>query len=128
MPKGVYKRTEQHLKRMSETRLGNKHSRETKRKMSLMRIGERLGEKNPRWKGGISNLEIRAGRKKPTNCEVCGSSKKISFDHDHKTGQFRGWICHKCNSILGFAGDEPERLEKLADYLREKLTTCLVKG
>ncbi len=80
------------------------------------------GEKNGNWKGGIAlterKKEILAGRSKPMRCEVCGSLGRICFDHDHKTGQFRGWICVGCNSALGYVKDNPELLILLADYLR----------
>lgn len=63
--------------------------------------------------------EEKAGRPKPKNCEVCGEDSQICFDHDHKTGDFRGWLCHKCNKILGFSRDDPKLLVKLAKYLNE---------
>lgn len=39
-------------------------------------------------------------------CFICGISedsciKKLSADHDHKTGRFRGWLCNKCNYKVG---------------------------
>ncbi len=37
-------------------------------------------------------------------CELCGrlpKSKRLHADHEHYTGQFRGWICYRCNSVLG---------------------------
>lgn len=54
---------------------------------------------------------------KPEACEGCGSTDKLCLDHCHITGLPRGWICHKCNTILGFANDDDERLRKLAKYL-----------
>ena len=65
----------------------------------------------------MTNREIEAGRKKPKNCEVCDKTGRICFDHNHKTGKFRGWLCTKCNLILGLAGDDPELLKKLSKYL-----------
>lgn len=61
--------------------------------------------------------EMLAGRKKSGFCEVCGMVGKICFDHDHKTGKFRGWICHRCNTILGYAKDNPAVLKALEQYL-----------
>jgi len=60
----------------------------------------------------VSVLEAR-----PKYCQICGSGKKICFDHCHASLKFRGWLCNKCNTALGFAGDSPEILRKLADYL-----------
>jgi hypothetical protein len=62
--------------------------------------------------------EAKAGRPKPTCCDVCGKSKtKIEFDHCHQRGIFRGWLCTNCNSILGHARDNPDTLRKLIAYL-----------
>lgn len=58
-----------------------------------------------------------AGRQKPNKCEVCGCDGRISFDHCHASGTFRGWICEGCNLIIGLAKDNPELLRKLAEYL-----------
>lgn len=66
-------------------------------------------------------LEVQenlAGRPKPDACEVCCTAGMVVFDHDHKTGEFRGWLCPSCNSALGWAKDNPEILELLAFYLR----------
>jgi hypothetical protein len=57
-------------------------------------------------------------------CDVCGqkpAKKRLAFDHDHTTGAFRGWLCHGCNLILGFAEDSPQRLRALAKYLDNAL-------
>lgn len=59
-----------------------------------------------------------AGRPRPSICESCGGGGKIYFDHNHKTGKFRGWICQGCNSALGHARDNVEVLYKLIAYLQ----------
>jgi hypothetical protein len=48
-----------------------------------------------------------------------GKNKKSVWvaDHDHKTEQFRGWLCHKCNMGLGNLGDDSERCRRAMDYL-----------
>lgn len=69
-----------------------------------------------------------AGRPRPERCEnpCClgtgaarSKTKKVVWDHNHSTGEFRGWLCAPCNSILGLAKDKPEILAWLADYLRQ---------
>lgn len=83
----------------------------------------RRGENHPHWKGGTSfkyreqYLEKIAGRPRPDKCEICGRQGKIFFDHDHATGNFRGWICHGCNIALGHTEDNPMILILLAKYL-----------
>jgi hypothetical protein len=39
------------------------------------------------------------------------------WDHCHKTGVFRGWICHRCNKVLGLIKDAPELLLLMHSYL-----------
>lgn len=64
-------------------------------------------------------LEKAAGRPAPNACEICGeaSSIMLAFDHDHATGEFRGWLCSRCNTILGQVNDDPELLDKMIVYL-----------
>jgi len=60
-----------------------------------------------------------AGRPRPDTCEVCRELHiRVVFDHCHATGVFRGWICDRCNRVLGLCYDDPELLNKLAKYLR----------
>ncbi len=40
-------------------------------------------------------------------------------DHDHATGKFRAWICHKCNLALGNFADNSDRLSNALKYLKE---------
>lgn len=57
---------------------------------------------------------------KPEICDVCGrtpTNKGLHFDHCHKTGKFRGWLCHHCNIGLGNAKDDPAICRAWADYL-----------
>jgi len=57
-------------------------------------------------------------------CPVC---KKKSFnkgmgaclDHDHETEKFRGYICNKCNSALGFFEDNINYIRSALNYLEK---------
>lgn len=58
-------------------------------------------------------------------CQVCGSTKRLCIDHDHACcpgskacGKcVRGRICTNCNSALGHAKDDIDRLKGLIAYL-----------
>ena len=41
------------------------------------------------------------------------------LDHDHKSGKFRGWLCNKCNSALGWLDDDLDNLKRAVKYLEE---------
>ena len=58
---------------------------------------------------------------RPDACELCGrvpdGNKVLSYDHCHKNGYFRGWLCHQCNRGLGLFKDNPDLLRLAAEYL-----------
>ena len=60
--------------------------------------------------------------KKPQKENTVGNGgagpKVLAVDHDHKTGQVRGLLCCDCNRAIGLFRDNPESLEKAAEYLR----------
>jgi hypothetical protein len=41
----------------------------------------------------------------------------LSVDHNHRTGEIRGLLCHWCNAALGLVGDDASRMLELALYL-----------
>jgi hypothetical protein len=41
------------------------------------------------------------------------------LDHDHFTGQFRGYLCNNCNIGLGRFKDDPALLNKAIAYVSE---------
>jgi hypothetical protein len=63
------------------------------------------------------------GHKRPTGeqridaCEICGRIDSLHCDHDHGTGEHRGWLCNNCNAGLGMFADSPELLKAAAQYL-----------
>lgn len=56
----------------------------------------------------------------PSVCECCGKPcfRELNLDHDHTNGQFRGWLCAKCNTGIGKLGDSIEGLERALAYLK----------
>lgn len=75
----------------------------------------------------LRQLKDEATRKELTGkpCTICGKVPKGEFrldvlhlDHDHATGEFRGWLCRSCNLGIGHFKDDPLLLEAAAAYLR----------
>lgn len=64
-------------------------------------------------------------------CQSCGEvesrpGKSLAFDHDHSHCEngcadcIRGVLCSSCNQALGMARESHVRLQKLADYIKER--------
>lgn len=75
--------------------------------------------RNLKYKAKLrSEQEAIAGRPCPDLCELCGGSEsRIVFDHCHLKGHFRGWICDRCNRVLGSVKDDVILLGKMITYL-----------
>jgi hypothetical protein len=95
-------------KRARENQKRIRKSYPEREKERLKRFSESLSKKR----------ESEAGRPKPDLCEICGELNiRIVFDHCHARGHFRGWICDRCNKVLGLVKDSPELLSWLQKYL-----------
>ena len=57
-------------------------------------------------------------------CAICKTNtpapkKTFCVDHCHKTGKVRGLLCLNCNTMLGHAKDDVERLKAAIKFLGE---------
>lgn len=99
-----------------------KQNRYQARKSSGQKLIEsRRDHQTERQRREIRLAEI-AGRPRPEICDICGGKNTrrndiIAFDHCHKHGHFRGWLCDRCNVVLGATEDRPALLRDMADYL-----------
>lgn len=126
VPVGEYERTKMGLTREeSLARRRDRYQHDPEYRERVKRLS-RNSMRNHRSR----NLKYQAlVERNGEQCEICGRPKQIvmgpdqvirrlAIDHDHATGATRGLLCTQCNTMLGNAGDSPERLEAAAAYLR----------
>lgn len=57
-------------------------------------------------------------------CAICKVHTKelkrgLHIDHNHKTNEVRGLLCHRCNTALGLLDESIEILFECIEYLRK---------
>jgi hypothetical protein len=62
----------------------------------------------------------------PGYCECCGRREprgqgRWHLDHDHITGEFRGWLCSTCNTGIGHLGDTIDAIKAALKYLTREI-------
>lgn len=89
-------------------------------------------EQHLKYKYGVTHQEfLEAWDEQEGRCAICKDElpdlmayenrrRGYAIDHNHETGEFRGILCLKCNSLLGMAKDSPEVLEKAKHYLNTR--------
>lgn len=74
---------------------------------------------------GLTPEDVQKKVKEQDNkCFICEieagyNNKPLYVDHCHKTGEVRKLLCQHCNSGLGMFKDNPQLLEKAAEYLKK---------
>lgn len=82
----------------------------------------------PRYRAVAYGITVEEGvailEKQGYACAICRrpfeEPKQVRMDHNHATGEFRGFLCSTCNTGLGFFGDSPGRLRAALAYLVER--------
>jgi len=98
---------------------GLSHTKEYKQKINL---------KTKLKKYNLSPKKFNELLKKQNNvCAICKKSessknqykiRKLSVDHNHKTGKIRGLLCNNCNHALGLIKENTSILRTMIDYLQ----------
>ena len=62
-------------------------------------------------------------------CPLClrgegalGYTSAFVLEHDHETGEFRGWVCHDCNTAIARIHDDAETAARMSEYLSKGRT------
>lgn len=80
---------------------------------------EELAEKHRLRKYGI--------KEKPTGlCEICRAKPATVVDHDHESGQFRGFLCRICNVWLAVY-ENKMFMANAAEYVKNKVEVSVKK-
>lgn len=51
-------------------------------------------------------------------CAVCRRYRRLVVDHCHTRNTVRGLLCNSCNSLIGFAEENPAILHNAVAYLK----------
>ena len=81
--------------------------------------GITLEEYNERFKNQNYVCAICEKEESRKNTIEIDGIKQLVVDHDHITNNVRGLLCTKCNTLLGFSGDNIEVLKRAIKYLKE---------
>jgi hypothetical protein len=57
--------------------------------------------------------------RKPETKTLRGELISLATDHDHETDRLRDLLCHRCNSLIGLAGEDVAVLEAAIAYLKK---------
>lgn len=107
---------------ISQTRLGQRRLRQRPVPVRRQKPFKKPSPSRSRYnKYGLTVEQVDATAQHQQVCPGCFiplTEKNRAVDHDHDSGIARGLLCRSCNSGMGQAGDDPDRLERLAAYLR----------
>lgn len=82
-----------------------------------------------RYRYGLTLVQVEAMAEEQGGlCAVCcqpetktdprtGKVRRLSVDHNHRTGQPRQLLCLRCNQALGLVDDDQQLLERMVAYL-----------
>lgn len=58
-------------------------------------------------------------------CFICrratGKTRRLSVDHDHKTGEVRALLCRPCNDLIGHARDDVDVFVRAINHLEDPI-------
>jgi len=142
--RGARKHSKESKQKMSNSHLGkipwNKGlTKETDERVANNGRATSKGKSGVHWKGNGRMITYNSSYSIPVSkynellkkqnrvCGICGKKEtrkrkgkivRLSIDHNHKTGQIRGLLCHNCNIGIGHFEDNVNFLLKAITYLK----------
>ncbi len=128
-----YANDSEYRKRINESNNKSPHRHSRKRKETAKKYRE-VNRFEQALKSSVASAKrygympcnATAGELKATftgKCDICGvpeleCTRRLAMDHDHgNDGDFRGWLCDKCNVALGLFNDNEGLLIDALHYL-----------
>jgi Recombination endonuclease VII len=68
--------------------------------------------------GGYAFLSVSQNAVCAVCHQPCKTGMRLAVDHCHQTNLVRGLLCRECNTSAGKLGEDPDRIERLAAYIR----------
>lgn len=78
-------------------------------------------------KDATPKAKLEWSKNKPQNepfeCPICGKrtiagiTSKVVLEHNHHTGEVRGWVCDSCNTGIGRFKDDVELLKRAIKFI-----------
>lgn len=65
-------------------------------------------------------------------CIVCDrtiiveKNRDVNLDHNHETGEIRGWICNRCNTGIGNLRESPSILRRAIRWIKGTLLSLFL--
>lgn len=61
-------------------------------------------------------------------CYLCGvpeceCASRFHIEHNHKTGEFRGWACSRCNTLIGYVENFPDLIDRFREMHDNEYST-----
>ena len=76
-----------------------------------------------RSKYGITGIQYQGRLKKQNGrCAICNNAptkKRLSVDHNHRTGRIRGLLCQGCNLAIGLLKEKEDNFISAMNYLKQ---------
>lgn len=119
--KTYWKKEKNKLRAREYRRTHKEHLSQLRRKRYLNNLPKHKDQQLRRT-FGISLDQYNIMLKKQNNkCKICNKEevgRKLSVDHDHKSGKVRGLLCNHCNRGIGSFYDNPTLLLTAIKYLK----------